>query len=148
VQEHFASTLVRNELIRSINALPLVQRSAGPLVLLFCPHNEHHELPLLFCNYLLRKNKFPTRYLGVNASLESIDQAVKKTQPDVVLAYLITNFTDSTANDLARDLQKACGEIKLALAGPGFGSADALPEKTTSIRSLNKLIRFCETLSC
>ncbi|MEY3350638.1 MAG: hypothetical protein RIQ50_749 [Bacteroidota bacterium] len=148
VQEHFASTLVRNELIRSINALPLVQRSAGPLVLLFCPHNEHHELPLLFCNYLLRKNKFPTRYLGVNASLESIDQAVKKTQPDVVLAYLITNFTDSTANDLARNLQKACGETKLALAGPGFGPADALPEKTTSIRSLNKLIRFCETLSC
>jgi len=86
--------------------------------------------------------------LGVNASLESIDQAVKKTQPDVVLAYLITNFTDSTANDLARDLQKVCGETKLALAGPGFGPADALPEKTTSIRSLNKLIRFCETLSC
>lgn len=147
VQEHFASNMVRNELISAIDALPRIKRYTGPQVLLFCPLKEHHELPLLFCHYLLRKNRFATIYLGINATTDTIEQTIAAARPSVALCYLITNFTDNNPTELVNQIHKTCQPTNLVVAGPGFGEAKSLPEKTTAIRSLSKLIQFCETLT-
>ena len=53
-QEHFSSYIIQNRVISETEKLSLTQ-NGDPEIVLFCPENEFHELPLLFINYQLRK---------------------------------------------------------------------------------------------
>ena len=50
VQEHIASNIIRQKLVRAIEDLPFVSRKS-PLFLLLLPEGEHHEIGLLFVYY-------------------------------------------------------------------------------------------------
>src|SRR5690606_4140455 len=67
-QEHFVSHIIRKKIILAIDGLDVTDRSRN--ILIFAPEGEHHEIPLLAVNYLLRKNNINTTYLGVNTSRE------------------------------------------------------------------------------
>ena len=86
-QEHFTSYLVQNLIIRETEKAQKLNQSLDPIVL-FTPEGEFHELPLLFINYLLRKNGFPTLYLGVNVKTES----VKKLADQVSISAFYIHF--------------------------------------------------------
>ena len=72
--EHFASSFIKNQMIVAIERLEMPESTNPRKVLLFAPKNEFHEIPLLFMWYLLRKNKVPVIYLGVNADTELVFQ--------------------------------------------------------------------------
>ncbi|HTQ27265.1 MAG TPA: MerR family transcriptional regulator [Puia sp.] len=71
-QEHFASTFIMKKLQVAINGLECAPLPGEKRVLLFTPKGELHEIPLLFMQYMLKKNKIPTVYFGCNIDLEEL----------------------------------------------------------------------------
>jgi DNA-binding transcriptional MerR regulator len=92
-QEHFASTFITKKLSVAINGLDPVTDTGGRMVLLFAPRGEMHEIPLLFMQYLLRKNKVPTIYFGKNIELEEIEYYCRHRRATHLYLNLITNLT-------------------------------------------------------
>ena len=68
-QEHFASALVIKKILVATDG---VEKSASEedarKVLLFAPEGEHHEIPIFFMQYLLKKNGVSHIYAGKNTA--------------------------------------------------------------------------------
>lgn len=71
-QEHFSSNLVRQNLISAIDALPQGSDETRPLVVLYLPENEIHELGLLYLHYRLRREGRRSIYLGESVPVEDL----------------------------------------------------------------------------
>ena len=91
-QEHFVSALVMKKLHLAIDGLETPPPGARR-VLLFTPEMEFHEIPILFMQYLLKKQGVSTLYVGRNVSLEIL-QSISEKQPPVTELYfhLVTNL--------------------------------------------------------
>jgi MerR family transcriptional regulator, light-induced transcriptional regulator len=103
-QEHFTSYIIQNRIIAETEKLPLPEKE--PNVILFAPRGEFHELPLLFINYLLRKNGWGVIYLGANIAKEVLKQFTGNQKIEYLFLHLITNFTGWDADVYIEDLQK------------------------------------------
>lgn len=104
-QEHFSSYIIQNKIITETEKIPLSTNDAE--MILFSPKGEFHELPLLFLNYLLRKNGWSTIYLGANVSKEVLKAFTDKDKLRYLFFHLITNFTGWDANDYFEDLSRS-----------------------------------------
>ncbi len=89
-QEHFASNLIRQKLIASIDKLPSVKNKPTGGVALFLANDEYHELGLLLAQYILKKKEIKSYYLGSNLPIQSLEIMVNKCKPEVLLTFLIT----------------------------------------------------------
>lgn len=95
--EHIVSNIVRQKIIAAIESFPLPQASK-PLMLLFLPESEYHELGLLFVYFLLRRKGIPVIYLGANVPLKDVQYVVALKKPDYLYLHLTSipmrlNFT-------------------------------------------------------
>lgn len=88
VHEHFISNLLKQKLLTAIDALSPAD-STSDKWLLFLPENELHDLGLLFANYLIRSSGKKVVYLGANIPMQSLKIAVKDTDPDHLLFFLV-----------------------------------------------------------
>ncbi len=87
-QEHLVSNIIRQKLIAGIDNVSNRVR-LSKTVLLFLPEGEHHELGLLFMNYLLKSRGANTIYLGCNVPAADVEHVMKLKKPD----YLYTHLT-------------------------------------------------------
>jgi MerR family transcriptional regulator, light-induced transcriptional regulator len=92
-QEHFASTFIMKKLLVAINGLDKAPESPDRKVLLFTPKGELHEIPLLFMQYMLKKNKIPTVYFGKNIELGDLQYYCLYKKVTHLYFHLITNLT-------------------------------------------------------
>jgi len=145
-QEHFSSNIIRNELINSIDKTYDGKAKREPKILLFCPKGENHEIPLLFCNLLLRTRKVNTIYVGVDADEESLLEIVKKTNPSFILTYLITNFTNWEPTTYVQKLADHFKNQSILICGPGFRGIENMQKNVKQMNSMTELIDFCNTL--
>jgi DNA-binding transcriptional MerR regulator len=106
-QEHFTSYIIQNRIIRETEKVTLQERQK-PEIILYCPQGEHHELPLLFINYALRKNKWGTIFLGSNVHLNILEPVAEIGNIRFIYLHLITNFTGFTLDDY---LEKVCRQF-------------------------------------
>lgn len=88
-QEHFVSNIVRQKLIVAIDGLPFPPRSAK-VALLFLPEYELHEIGLLFCNYILRKEGVRVIYLGQMVPYNDIKMIGNSHQPGLFVTSIIS----------------------------------------------------------
>lgn len=72
-QEHFSSNLINQKLLLAINDLKTPKPVQPRTVLLYTPLGEHHEIPVLFAYYLLKKNGAKVAYYGTNVSFPDIE---------------------------------------------------------------------------
>jgi len=86
-QEHLISNIIRQKIIVGIDGIK-VKKVISKTVLLFLPEDEHHELGLLFVNYLLRSRGVNTIYLGSNIPLHDVEYVVKLKKPDYIYCHL------------------------------------------------------------
>ncbi|HET6527857.1 MAG TPA: MerR family transcriptional regulator, partial [Balneolaceae bacterium] len=94
--EHFISNIIRQKLFTAIDSLPPAD-PASESWLLFLPENEFHEIGLLLANYLIRFSGKKVVYLGGNVPLQSLTAAIKNTNPDNLLLFLVrSNLIEST----------------------------------------------------
>lgn len=118
-QEHFSSYLIQNRLITETETYTGVQNEP-PEILLFCPENEHHELPLLYINYLLRKYGWRVLYLGKNIRLEELKEAAGIPGIQYLYLHLITNFTGFSIDDYFEILRKTFPDKIILASGRGI----------------------------
>jgi DNA-binding transcriptional MerR regulator len=91
-QEHFASALIIKKMMVAIDGLGRPVYTGGRRVLLFTPSGEHHEIPLLFMQYMLKKQGVPVVYVGKNISLTMLQQICAHQPCTQLYFHIITNL--------------------------------------------------------
>jgi DNA-binding transcriptional MerR regulator len=122
-QEHFSSYIIQNRLISETEKFSITQNEA-PEIILFCPENEYHELPLLYINYLLRKNGWKVLYLGKNIKLVDLKEAAKLPSIHYLYLHLITNFTGFYIDDYFEALRKTFPDKTIFASGKGIEQSE------------------------
>lgn len=121
-QEHFSSYIIQNRIISETEKFSAML-PGGPEIVLFCPEHEHHELPLLFINYLLRKAGWKVLYLGANIKLKDVKEAASVPGVRCLYLHLLTNFTGVNIDDYFEDLRKSFPDKILLASGRGIEKA-------------------------
>lgn len=133
-QEHFISNIVRQKLIVAIDSLPHPPKTAR-IAVLFLPENELHEIGLLFCYYLLRKEGIRVIYLGQMVPYNDIKSIGLSHNPSLFVTSIITEQPprelQAYINTLSKDFPaamvvatgKAVARIALSFP-PNFRVAD------------------------
>ncbi len=135
-QEHFSSNLVRQKLVSAIDSIPLGSDRAQPVVVLYLPENEIHELGLLYLQYRLRRAGRRTIYLGESVPIEDIVDLARQWPGALDICSILTVFPqmDLVGRYLATlDAQLKDPEIRIHLCGPvleGITPTD-LPRRMT-----------------
>ncbi|MDQ6610567.1 MAG: MerR family transcriptional regulator [Bacteroidota bacterium] len=118
-QEHFSSYLIQNRIISETEKYAAFQKGV-PEIILFCPEKEHHELPLLFINYLLRKKGWQVLYLGGNIKTEDLKDAAQLPGIRYLYLHLLTNFTGIGIDDYFESLRKTFPDKMIIASGKGI----------------------------
>ena len=141
-QEHFASNLIRNCISRQLEALSPVSRGNGGTTVLFCPPGEHHEIPLLFMQYLLTAQGKRCVNLGSNTSEDVIARYVERNAVKTLLVHLITNFTARTPEAYLQALLEGFPEQRIIASGPVFRNAGVSDSRLEYLGSLEEMLAF------
>ncbi len=88
-QEHLVSNLIRQKIILGIDST-ISHVRINKSVLLFLPEGEHHELGLLYMQYLLRSRGVKTFYLGADVPFKDLEFVARLKKPDFVYTHLTT----------------------------------------------------------
>lgn len=139
-QEHFCSYIIQNKIIAEterLNKPPQI-----PELLLFSPQGEFHELPLLFLNFLLRKNGWGVIYLGSNTKLDVLQQFSNNQNLQYLFLHLITNFTQYNADDYFELLIKIFPGKKIIATGTIVQDVQRTFTNLTLLKSDKEIIDF------
>jgi methanogenic corrinoid protein MtbC1 len=134
-QEHFASNILREFLIKSsLDLTPNSQKKEK--ILFFLPEGEMHELGLLYFNSIANIEGYQTIYLGQNVPIEDVTELALKHN----VKYLFTSITMSLPKtelmNFLNAILTSIPEVKLLVTGNLFEqSEDSLPSKIVKISS-------------
>ena len=133
-QEHFCSYIIQHKIIAEADKLPPPQKEA-PEIVLFSPHGEHHELPLYFINYLLRKQGWTTLFLGTNVKTDLLKSLTTSTHITHLFLHVITNFTGFLLDDYFEKLCKMFQDKQIVASGAGIFSIQRSFTNLTLLKS-------------
>lgn len=108
-QEHLITNVIRQKIIVGIDNISTLF-DLKTTILLFMPENEHHELGLLYLNYLLKSRGVKTIYLGANVPVADLDFVVQLKKPDYIYTHLTTVMKEF-------NFEKFLNNLKVKLAG-------------------------------
>ncbi|GAA4329832.1 MerR family transcriptional regulator [Flaviaesturariibacter amylovorans] len=140
-QEHFSSYLLQHRIIAETETLPSPPSSTGEAVLLFTPRDEHHELPLLYLNYLLRKYGWNVIYLGPNVDVRELPEAIVE-RTSTFYMHLITNLTGFLVDDLLESLCTRYPGKRIIASGSAVLAAQRSFLNVHLLRTDNEILRF------
>ncbi|MFM2136576.1 MAG: hypothetical protein RL021_1976 [Bacteroidota bacterium] len=143
--EHFISALLRQKLMVAIDGQLPVSRSDAKRFLLFLPEGEHHELGLLFAQYLIRSAGHQVLYLGQNLPAQDLENISGKFDPDYLFISLTSGFSVEEVKAFVDGLCFKFPSAGLLLTGRYFQEYTYdLPERATVIRHPDDLKAFFE----
>ncbi|MBK7083253.1 MAG: MerR family transcriptional regulator [Flavobacteriales bacterium] len=90
--EHFVSNLVRQKISAEIDALPPIPTTSDPIVVLFLPEHEIHELGLLYVAYVLRSLGRRAIYLGQSVPMADLEQVSGTFSQRLIFISFVTAF--------------------------------------------------------
>lgn len=115
-QEHLVTNIIRNQLIVAIeSAAPAIKTDT--CFLLYLPEGEHHELGLLFMNYLLKSRGAQTIYLGANVPLKDAEYVVELKKPGMAFIHLTAAGVNFNFEKFLTDIQHSFGDIRTIISG-------------------------------
>ncbi|XVJ67700.1 MAG: MerR family transcriptional regulator [Lacibacter sp.] len=137
-QEHLITNIIRQKIIVGIENIvtPLELKST---VLLFMPENEHHEMGLLFMNYLLKSRGVKTIYLGANVPLSDLEFVVDLKKPDYIYTHLTTVMKEFNFEKFVNNLKNKFPNSPIMISG--------LLSSTFDKKAPGGSIRFIKSLS-
>lgn len=124
--------------------MPVIKETNKKHIVLFAPEKEHHELPLQFIYYLLRKNKNKVTYFGSNVPLDAIDTFRQNKSFDHMLFHLVTNLTNKHAQDYVKEISKMFPEKKIVMSGMLVRQITHVPSNVRLLKSMDDILRFTE----
>lgn len=146
-QEHLITNIIRQKIIVGIENIvtPLELKST---VLLFMPENEHHELGLLFMNYLLKSRGVKTIYLGANVPLSDLEFVVDLKKPDYIYTHLTTVMKEFNFEKFINNLKNKFPNTPIMISGLLSSSFDkkAPGGSIRFIKSLSEATEFIGSL--
>ena len=116
-QEHFITNLIRQKIIAATDAQVMQITDDSKKFLLYLPENELHEISILFYNYLIRKNKYKTIYLGQSVPFEDVVKLCDSMQPTHVITVLTAGIRSKKVLEYIEQLSKKCNKQKILLSG-------------------------------
>lgn len=110
IHERYISELVRKKTIIEIEkSLKSFDKKSDKVIALFLPHDEIHELGLLYAQYLLIDTGFQTLYLGSSIPLDDLTHVTKNHQDIAFMTYLTTQ--PASVNQYLKDFNvKVCSQ--------------------------------------
>ena len=145
-QEHFASYIIQNRLISETEKYSQSQNDS-PEIILFCPENEYHELPLLYINYMLRKYGWRVLYMGKNIKLADLSEAAKIPGINYLYLHLITNFTGLFIDDYFEMLRKTFPDKTIIASGKGIEQSERTFVNLRLMRRDDEILQFIKEKS-
>lgn len=115
-QEHFSSYIIQHKIISETEKI-VTEKNGKPEIVLFAPKGEHHELPLLFINYLLKKNNRNSIYLGPNIDLPVLKTVALLKGIRYLYLHMITNFLGLYIDEYLEKLQKIIPGVLIVVSG-------------------------------
>jgi DNA-binding transcriptional MerR regulator len=142
-QEHFASALVIKKVLVAIDGLDGSPPSDGRKVLIFAPEGEHHEIPLLFIQYLLKKNGVQYIYLGTNVKLGAIKEFCAHHGVTQLLCHLVTNLLSTDLNTYLKKIASQFPDKEIVFSGQQARKIDAPPANVRLLKNAEAVLEFC-----
>jgi len=126
VHAHFVRALIIKKMMVAIDGIGRTPYTSGRRVLLFTPAGNHHdmpgaecqELPLLFMQYMLKKEGVPIIYLGKNVPLSMIQQVCDQ-QPCTQLYFqIIPNLDKCDMHEYLKTFSGMFPDKEIVFSGP------------------------------
>jgi MerR family transcriptional regulator, light-induced transcriptional regulator len=137
-QEHIITNIIRQKLIVGIDkVVPVLNHSKK--VVLYMPENEHHELGLLFVQYLMKSRGIKTIYLGANVPVKDLEYVVQIKKPDYIYTHLTTVIKEFNFDKFIGNLHSRFPGEKVLISG--------MLCQTFSKKTLPLHIKFLNSLS-
>jgi len=114
-QEHFFSNLIKQKFCHAIEEVS-ISNSLNKKAFLFLPPWEDHDFALLYANMILKQIGVDVVNVGNTISINSIEQCVRKINPDILFTTFIVGQKVSLLQDFC-DALKGCTNAKLFYAG-------------------------------
>jgi len=133
--EHFISNLIRQKIISAIDMIPPA-KEGSPVVIMFLPENEDHEIALLLANYISQDLGFKVYYLGQNVPIGNIMDVHEIANADVLFTMFITPMKKNV--DLR--FKKEFGNMNLPVFISGNYLMDDAPENFDYITNPEMLV--------
>ena len=115
-QEHLVSNIIRQKLIAGIESVKVPAHS-NSTILLFLPEGEHHELGLLFMNFILKSKGIRVIYLGANIPLNDVEYIVNIKKPDYLYIHLTTAGANFKFEKFIAALSEYFGKLPVVISG-------------------------------
>ncbi|MCY7420772.1 MAG: cobalamin B12-binding domain-containing protein [Chitinophagaceae bacterium] len=141
-QEHFSSNIIMHKLLLKIDSLNSVRNPNGKRVLLFTPVNEHHEIPILFIQYLLKKYGHTVIYFGVSIKLYDIEEYCAFKTVDVLHFHVITNLNGLPINDYVTNIANKFPSQKIIISGPVAAEVTITKQNTRHLVNMKQLLDY------
>jgi methanogenic corrinoid protein MtbC1 len=116
-QEHFASHVIRGRLAGLARGWG---GGRGPLAVLACPPDEHHDLAVMVFGIVLARNGWRIGYLGANTPIADLLRIAADTGPELVV---IAATVPERLTPVVDELRELASAAPLALAGAGASQA-------------------------
>lgn len=116
-QEHFSSNIIRAKIITAIDGQP-INTTATDHFLLFLPEGEFHEIPLLYAQYLLKKQGKLVTSFGPNVPVNDLPPFMARKKVTHIYTHLLTNISPDTINGLIGQLSQQYPAVQILVAGP------------------------------
>lgn len=141
--EHFISNLIRNKLIvATADATPLHPKIKRRY-LLFLPENEHHELGLLFANYLIRSHGHESLFIGQGTPVAELEMILDKFKPDFVFSSFTMRRHHISLSAFAETLHQKFPQARLIFTGShAIEQRAQLPGYIHVIQSVNDFLNI------
>lgn len=135
--EHLFSNALRKLILsKTNNIVPL--HPLKKKVILFLLPNEHHELPILFYQYILKSYGWNCIYLGENVPIRDFELAYIQIKPDFVLTSIISVVDYKTFSTRLTSLLEIIPMNKLCLTGSAaIEHSSQIPERIHVVQNLN-----------
>lgn len=147
VQESFISNLIRRKIIAATDLLPPVEATERPNFCLYLPEGERQELSLLFINYLLRRRRFPTVYLGPDVSAADLTDVIARRPVDYFFTIISNAFVAEPVEQHVASVVENCPDSHLLLTGHQVAMHDfSQTPRTRVIAGLDDLLQFVKGL--
>jgi MerR family transcriptional regulator, light-induced transcriptional regulator len=118
-EEHFTTGILR---ARMVDLTTSLRPGTGPLVVLACPEDELHDLPLIAFALALRARGGRVVVLGANMPVTGIAAAADRLEPDLVV---VSATLREPASRSVRRLATLARRHPVMVAGAGFDEAMA-----------------------
>ena len=147
-QEHLMTNIIRQKLIVGIDNV-VTPLSLKTKMLLFLPENEHHEVGLLFLQFMLKSRGVKVIYLGSNVPVKDLEYVVELKKPDYVYTHLTTVMKEFNFDKFLNNLKMRFPQQQILISGLLAQTFEkkVVPSNIRFLKSLAEVNELLGTLS-